>query len=112
MNTERDKFLTEAMGECWHKFICIGANGQHNVARCNLCGTTKLSEFGNGPKQDNTFSTWEGFGKLWEWVSRQENMMCGLASRYNGEQAKIKLIYISPDTFADAVYNYLKEQQQ
>lgn len=104
MNTERDKFLTEAIGECWH---------EHTMT----CGynLTRTGEYVSDIKSTsypNDFSSWNGFGKLWEWVSRQESMMCGLASRYNGEQAKIKLIYISPDTFADAVYNYLKEQQQ
>ena len=105
MNTERDKFLTEAMGECWHNII------RTDIPRhtCTRCGEGHDALFDFNPH--NNFSTWEGFGKLWEWVSLQENMMCGLSSRYNGEQAKIKLIYINPDNFANAVYTYLKEQK-
>lgn len=83
MNTERDKFLTEAMGEYW---VNIDYHNQ------------------------NDFSTWEGFGKLWEWC-KQQSWLGNFEYNYGG----IKCIgvfadyMINPDKFADAVYNYLNK---
>ena len=55
MNTKRDKFLTEAMGECWHDYVktcgCCPAT-------CAKCGADE------GYTENNDFSTWHDFGKL------------------------------------------------
>lgn len=78
MNTERDKHLTEAMGECWYQ-----SNQTYNT----------------------NFSTWEGFGKLWEWSQKQEWW-----EDYINNFENHSLINVNPDRFADTVYTYLKEK--
>lgn len=93
MNTERDKFLTEAMGECWHdcyNYLCIHCEKMF-------------------PDSNNNFSTWEGFGKLWKWSKKQEWFWRGVMRRIDHQ---VREEFVNPDTFADVIYNYLKEQQQ
>ena len=63
-NIQRDKFLTEAMGECWH---VTKQRKDHQFEDCIKCGKGGL--FVNNT---NDFSTWEGFGKLYNWVMEQE----------------------------------------
>jgi len=109
--SDRDKFLTEAMGECWH-------------------GISDYSE------KEQNYSTWQGFGKIWEWAKVQEwwgdfiyykqsmftvskgEILGGTASNPVYEHvinvdskflAKI-IDLINPDTFADALYEFLKER--
>jgi len=63
MNTERDKFLTEAMGWPWHEVVSID-----NFKVTCSCG---MSGYMN-PCDNLNFSTWDGFGKLWTWAQKQE----------------------------------------
>lgn len=97
MNKERNKFLTEAMG----------------IDECDNCGTMppdycgcNIVGIGSGCGPHN-FSTWTGFGKLWEWAQKQE----WFQSFYEaiGEWEIINN-YIHPDRFADAIYQFLKER--
>jgi hypothetical protein len=97
MNIKRDKFLTEAMGECWH----VGAP--------NFCVKCKDAfEFGTF---QNNFSTPDGFFKLWKWAQEQEwwenfRMLTFTGATWIGHEDR----FINPDRFADAVYAFLKEQ--
>jgi len=111
MTTERDKFLTEAMGECWH----YHEDKPSSFSReCRKCGKT----FYGGGSQD--FSTWESFGKLWTWAIDQEWWLEFLIYMRTGEHPTqvcihpdTALLYpclIHPDKFATAVYEYLKSQ--
>ena len=112
MNTERDKFLTEAMEECWHEFIVDNSSIEWDerttfdeadaiCSKCNEhCKTWREDRTGYAILGDkhlvwqfpsyvyNNFSTPDGFFKLWDWVSNQENMICGLGSRNNGKELK------------------------
>ena len=70
MNNEiRDKFLTETMGKCNHKWtINIPPNDWLGTCyQCRRCGKLSVRQ------QLGTidFSTWQGFGKLWEWARQQ-----------------------------------------
>ncbi len=65
MNEERDRVLTEAMGECWHDydlgqpvFTCKGGGFV-----CRKCKDFLVS--------NNCFTTDEDFRKLWAWAGRQ-----------------------------------------
>lgn len=108
---KRDRFLTEAMGECWHEMEVTGKvrlNG-FQVERCKHCG--KKDDF-LGDYTPNDFSTWEGFGKLWEWTQKQEwwIVFCQFESNLSIDTSCIIKRLIHPDRFADAVYEFLRER--
>lgn len=106
MNTERDKFLTEAMGECWY---------EHTMT----CGynLTRTSEYISDIKSTsypNDFSSWSGFGKLWEWAQKQDWWCKFLTTKgrihdLNPLAFATNTSLVSPDNFASAVYQFLKE---
>ena len=99
MSIERDKFLTEVMGECWHEMSKFG-----NCAKC------KVHNY-----YQNDFSTWKGFGKLWEWATTQAwwelfTEFCEYNRQFHQKSSHQVLPgIINPNRFADAVYKYLKE---
>lgn len=104
---EINKFLTEAMGECWHD---VHEDGDY--IHCLNCGKDK-------PYCNNKqFFTWEGFGKLWEWSIKQEwwetfqDMVIGDTEVYtDGDITKrINEEYINPEEFARSVFLYLKTE--
>ena len=109
---ERDKFLTEAMGVCWHRIPGYAATlSSRNIFICTTCGSSISRE------SNNNFSSWEGFGKLWEWANSQgwwdyftfKQQVRKLAFGYNVGVVPIDLI--NPDAFANAVYKFIKERQ-
>ena len=110
MNIKRDKFLTEAMGECWHEAKCSYNDGWSidYECRCGLRWTEEDNQLNN-----NNFSTWEGFGKLWEWVRRPAPQMIGFLGEHceNYHSNDISMYIINPDKFADAVYEYLTSKE-
>lgn len=81
MNDERDRVLTEAMGECWHDydleqpvFTCKGGGFV-----CRKCKDLLVS--------NNCFTTDEDFRKLWTWAGRQPHLATVFeryASKNNG----------------------------
>ena len=110
----RDKYLTEAMGECWHIFKLIPYVGHQCInfapIKCEKCGVKTISENENDKFID--FSTWEGFGKLWEWAQQQEwwkEFSYQDSVRYKMAKYDPYNI-INPDRFSDALYTYLKER--
>ena len=59
------------------------------------------------------YSTWQGFGELWEWAIKQEWWL-SFGYRHGDVslgQAIFSQYYINPDRFADAVYEYLRERE-
>lgn len=105
---ERDKFLTEAIGECWHEWkeVCRAGNcwGYHECQECGkLLGQYK-------PVEQNNFSTWQGLGKLWEWATQQEWWYLFLYTYGDGNNIYYR--YINPTKFADAVYEFLKKRSK
>jgi len=102
MSIERDKFLTEAMGKCWHE-------GQHPIycTPCAKCG--EISSTFRPLHFD--FSTWAGFGLAWEWVQSQN--WRGSFMRYYWNATKWNHVFdlINPDRFSDALYAFLKERK-
>ena len=107
---ERDKFLTEAMGQCYHDPL----GGMTPLrTHCSKCDTPL-------PIFNPNFSTWQGFGLLWSWVLSQEwywHFDCHLMYAPSGHEftkndsdGYLHKDYIHPDKFADAVYEYLKNK--
>ena len=102
MNVERDKFLTEAMGECGHEWkrSCGCCPGY-----CKKCGAEE--------GENNDFSEWEGFGKLWTWAQKQEwwsSFVYKMAFEFQGQKQVFCEAMIHPDRFADEIYAGLKER--
>lgn len=95
MNIERDKFLTEAMGECWHdKAITNGI-----LSECSKCKVLHSYLYTNAD-----FSTWKGFGKL-----VTEHNKIGLTTIEITELIQRCTPYepTFPDRFATQVYKIL-----
>jgi hypothetical protein len=103
MNEIRDKFLTEAMGYKWHDcqsnpdgFWCDDCADEHEVSA--------------------DFSTWEGFGQLWEWCNGNNGFMMGTFIRiytdHDPDNMLLPTHLINPNRFANAVYKYLKETNE
>lgn len=101
MNVERDKFLTEAMDECYHEYSPDYLK-MYNTYKCKKCKREFLNNY------QYPFSTWEGFGKLWEWCLAK-GILFGINSVMNRLDHQVKKEFINPDNFANAVYEYLKE---
>lgn len=119
MNTERDKFLTEAIGECWHEI-----NGTvNNVGVCEKCGekvpycSNVESYYRYSPQKvkdmysrfNNDFSTWGGFGNLLTNHSKLNLTtidMSELIIRCSPYEDTF------PDRFATQVYKFLKEREK
>jgi hypothetical protein len=65
---------------------------------------------------NNDFSTWEGFGKLWEWaISQGWWESFALTSNHgvcdsNEGYIFINDNYICPEEFADAIYKYMQNK--
>lgn len=110
----RDKYLTKAMGECWHVLDCCPEKDSDGITyHCELCNADfsfSWDKVGSSLKFNNDFSTWEGFGKLWEFCQKQEwweNLGNYLDSRTDVPES-----LVHPDRFADAVFSYLKERDK
>lgn len=96
-NIERDKFLTEALGLCWHKYKGYGYY-------CLKCQNYKL-----GQGQDYDFSDWSGFGILWEWAQKQEWWVDFLHDELHPYwEDQVKRL-VDPTYFASAVYSFLRK---
>jgi hypothetical protein len=101
--SERDKYLTEAMGECWHE-------SDWGQTICKHCRRTNDPRYFDFDEQNKTFSSWSGFGKLWNWSQKQEWWM--EFKNWYICRNKVTFEYlIHPDRFADAVYEFLKEME-
>ncbi len=99
---KENRFLTEAMGECWHIWE-LKLFGVHK-ATCKKCGLQQTEEW------QNDFFTREGFGKLWEWAQKQKwwnNFILGLYQVYDTEDVFNVLEKVGPALLATSLYNYL-----
>jgi hypothetical protein len=103
MKEERDKFLTEAMGICTHTWEKPkGYIEGHICTRCNKYWPVKPST----PMDIINFSTWQSFGKLWEWAQRQEWWFSFWQKDFGIAIVQPDLIH--PDRFSNAIYEFLK----
>lgn len=115
MNTERDKFLTEQMGECWHEWEQVYNEGGSKCKTCGKYWPLPPDEETRKVIQGCNFSTREGFGKMWEWAKGHEWWATFTGPLYGPKVNNSALpifndvdYAINPDRFADAVYEFLK----
>jgi len=107
--SDRDKFLTELVGECWHdEYSHEGPTFQERYDKyvCLRCGF-EVSYTPSFYKMN--FSTWENFGKLWKFAQKQNwwndfrRDYC-LVGGWKGWSFDEDII--NPDKLADAIYNF------
>lgn len=103
MNEERDRFITEAMGKCWHDYDPDNHINTYSL-EAYICKKCKGFILGN-----NDFSVEEDFLRLLGWVKGQGTFQ-ELLARFNepdfidtgkGPSAR--------NTFADELYLLLKK---
>ena len=76
MNEERDRFLTETMGMCWHDFDPDDYINTYSL-EAYICKKCKGFILGN-----NDFSVEEDFSRLLDWAKGQERFK-ELLTRFN-----------------------------
>lgn len=102
MNEERDRFLTEVMGVCWHDFDPDAHINTYSL-EAYVCKKCKGFILGN-----NDFSVEEDFSRLLDWVKGQgrfQELLAGfdeldLKDTGKGQAAR--------DRFADELYRQLR----
>ena len=106
---ERNKFLTEAVGECWHDQALKLAN----ATKCSKC---KKSWFLGDENINNDFFTWPGFGKLREfydaWTDEKRELFWRYTDYNIPEEAWLCDHIWHKDHTANLMYGFLKSQSQ
>jgi hypothetical protein len=98
MKEERNKRLTEKLG--YEYYMGLDCYVNKDVPYLEYCVSNKGIDF----------STWRGFGKLWVWV--QENCYNEFFTEYCQTDYAIFLCFLeTPDKFADAVYEFLSNEE-
>ncbi len=102
MNQERDKYLTEAMGACWHRYDIDKFINTYSL-EAYICETCKAFILGN-----NDFAEAEDFAKLWKWAGQQERLR-PITSAYSEEDLFNKDSgRVLRERFADELSAFLK----
>lgn len=109
------RFLTEAMGRCWHEededFERFYLGRLNNHSACCKCGLPFLYE-------ELSFTDWPGYGRLMEWSRQQvwwddfyaSVFLPGLAKEL-GKTAQGQSL-LEPAGFAPAIETYLRSRGQ
>ncbi len=101
VNEERDRFLTDAIGGCWHEDdggepVTMFALKGHICSKCGLFYTTK-----------NDFSTLEDFLKLYEWARGDPSLADFVAQSRTRDLVNEKRGPGARKRFADGLYRIL-----
>lgn len=112
---ERDKYLTEAMGECWHEFTLDDPHlkpveGSYGICNCGY--RINYLHFHAHTKYNPKFSTWDGFGKLYEW-SVEQDWWYEFLFEWSGEIISFSIPYklVYPNPFANVIYEFLRDKE-
>ena len=103
MNEERDRFLTEAMGMCWHDFDPDDHINTYSL-EAYICKKCKGFILGN-----NDFSVEEDFSRLLDWVNGQKRFQKLLARFSEPDFKDAGKGQSARDKFADELYLFLKQ---
>ncbi len=135
---EINKFLTEAMGNCWHRRLCYEEalslrdtlynwvdfdKSPMDTWYCS-CGRIAMSNMhmidDHVTHYQIDLATWDGFGKLWEWSNKQDWWKQFNGSIYFAKETVFDEIdvdeviywdYINPENFSKALFIFLKEKE-
>lgn len=121
--SDRDKFLTEAMGMTWHSEVSRKIVHTSAIITCS-CGKTyglpeQPHDFCTFTHGNIPFSSWKGFGLLWTWAIEQDWMpqfkRCLMKKAECLGERQIYIFvpqkFIHPSQFADELYEYLKQRE-
>lgn len=100
MNEERDRFLTETMGACWHEYDLEKPLMTYSLI-AYVCEKCKGFILGN-----NDFSKAEDFAKLWKWAGKQDFLADPVARLSKG----LNDGSTTRDRAADELYELLKRR--
>ena len=118
---KRDKFLTEAMGEklYWLPTYEDSSGDRMTILRsfdtyeAASAYSSKMKSGDAEQRRPHNFSTWQGFGKLWEWAQKQEWWSRFVEDTTGiGDSSLIDVDCIDPDRFADALYEFLNTLEE
>jgi len=101
MNEERDRFLTEAMGLCWHDYDLDKPLNTYSL-EAYICTKCKGFILGN-----NDFSQEEDFMRLLAWVRNQEHLR-QFAASFNEKELTGALNGPTREDFVNRLYGLLK----
>ncbi len=99
---KRDEFITEkVLGGCWHEFGEMKIEKSKTFVECKRC-RWRIGFYESLEYRNLDFSTWEGFGKLWNFCRTQDKFWDTLNWGIEWPN-EIYIGYIDPDKFADKV---------
>ncbi len=106
VNEERDRFLTHAMGGCWHEDgggepVTMFTLKGHICSKCGLFYTTR-----------NDFSTLEDFLKLYEWARDDPSLADFVAEFRTRDLVNEKRGPGARKGFADGLYRILTARRR
>ena len=106
-NEAINKYLTGQLGECWHT---LGKPNNFHILKCTKCGVCGLI---GREIVINDFFIWPGFGKLWEWATKQEWWGNFIFEHIEDDIQKTMIHYkfINPTNFANAIYEFLQGER-
>jgi hypothetical protein len=104
MNEERDRFLTEYMGWCWHDYDPDKPLNTYSL-EAYVCKKCKGFILGN-----NDFSVEEDFGRLFVWAEEQDYLTELVRSFEGRDFADSSQGSLYRNEFADALYEFLKNR--
>ena len=102
--TEINKILIEALGTCYHDW----GHDDEWFSKFDIC--IKCKKIGMEVTNDYIdFSSWDGFGILWEWANKQKWWVTFLGSDLLSSNPFIVRLdkIINPTKFAKAIAEYL-----
>ncbi len=102
MNEERERFLTEAMGMCWHDFDPDNHINTYSL-EAYVCRKCKGFILGN-----NDFTVEEDFSRLMDWVKGQKQLQEFLGRFNEADFKDAGKGQASRNRFADELYILLK----
>ena len=105
MNEERDRFLTEAMGWCWHDYDPDTYVNTYSL-EAHVCNKCKGFILGN-----NDFSQEEDFSKLLDWARKQEDLREFLGPFNEQNFTDVEKGPSSREYFANQLYLLLRGRQ-
>ncbi|HVN96801.1 MAG TPA: hypothetical protein VMT62_10250 [Syntrophorhabdaceae bacterium] len=106
MDEERDRFLTEAMGWCWHDFDPDKPVNTYSL-EAYVCNKCKGFILGN-----NDFSQEEDFSRLLSWVRKQDHLRDFLIHFHEGDFADRDKGSSARERFATQLYRLLRGKSE